>query len=94
MIYVIGLLTVLLGVSIYVNFNLYYKVFKLEKEVVNTEIHTKKVMESALRLVFTAKTEMDKIDFRGAFANDDETGFTFKALHSVVDTLAEELQKK
>lgn len=46
-----------------------------------------------LQKVRDVKLEMDIIDRRGAFKADDEVGYTFEALHEVINDLDAFIQK-
>lgn len=87
MIYIV---TGLLLVSLYINYNLYSKITPLENAISKgliLEEEFLKYYEAILILVISAKTEMDKIDIKGAFSSDDDVGFAFKVIQTAINNL-------
>ncbi len=87
MIYII---TGLLLISLYINYNLYSKITPLENAISKgliLEEEFLKYYEAILILVISAKTEMDKIDTKGAFSSDDDVGFAFKVIQTAINNL-------
>lgn len=87
MIYII---TGLLLISLYINYNLYSKITPLENAISKGLILEEefiKYYEAILILVISAKTEMDKIDTKGAFSSDDDVGFAFKVIQTAINNL-------
>ena len=83
MILSIILLVILLGISIYVNFNLLKRNEQLE-ETYNTladeyESMYEKMVEFE-EVIDLADKKLKEIDSRGSFESDDEVGFFFKEL--------------
>ena len=92
MIISIILLTLLLSVSIYINYNLLKRNEELE-ETYNTladeyETIYEKIV-SFEEVVNNTNQKLKEIDYRGSFESDDEVGFFFKELK----TLQEDLNK-
>lgn len=78
-----------------VNVNLYLKVTSLEKVLKETlDLETKFIQyyDFVLKLVIEAKTNMDRIDHRGTFKADDEVGFSFSAIHTIITNLLAEIK--
>jgi peptidoglycan hydrolase CwlO-like protein len=95
MIISIILLVVLLGVSIYINYNLLKRNESLEEtyeqladeyeEILNKMIQFEKVIESANK-------KLKDIDYKGSFESDDEVGFFFKELKGIQQDINNFLQ--
>ena len=80
--------------------NLLRQIKQLEKNINDISIDAEKIENMhvtntlfILKLVNEAKSDMDRIDYRGSFKTDDEVGFSFKALQTIIDTLSEQLDK-
>ena len=90
------LLTIFLSISIYVNYNLYTKVNTYERQINRIIIKDNeyvKYYEVILKIILEAELEMQRIDFRGSFKSDDEVGFTFNALRTCVQNLANKIKE-
>jgi len=95
MIISIILLVVLLGVSIYINYNLLKRNESLEEtyelladeyeEILNKMIQFEKVIKSANK-------KLKDIDHKGSFESDDEVGFFFKELKGIQQDINNFLQ--
>ena len=95
MILTIILLLILLGISIYANFNLLKRAEKLEEaqdliandyeDLYNKLIQFEKVIDNANK-------KLKEIDFKGSFESDDEVGFFFKELKNIQDDINNFLQ--
>jgi len=95
MIISIILLVALLGVSIYINYNLLKRNESLEEtyelladeyeEILNKMIQFEKVIESANK-------KLKDIDHKGSFESDDEVGFFFKELKGIQQDINNFLQ--
>lgn len=82
-------LFVLLGVSVYLNWNLNHKVTKLENycsDFLNT------IVDARLKIA-AAKHILEESDIRGAFASDDEVGSVFKIIKFAIDELDNQLNE-
>jgi len=95
MIISIILLVALLGVSIYINYNLLKRNESLEEtyelladeyeEILNKMIQFEKVIKSANK-------KLKDIDHKGSFESDDEVGFFFKELKGIQQDINNFLQ--
>jgi hypothetical protein len=87
MIYIV---TGLLLISLYINYNLYSKITPLENAISKgliLEEEFLKYYDAILYLLVSAKTEMDKIDGKGTFSSDDDVGFAFKVIQTAINNL-------
>lgn len=83
-------------VFIWIIYNLYIQNNKWV-EIVNQYFKKEddfiKHYQVVLNLCLEAKLNMERIDKLGAFASDDDVGFSFKLIQSTIDTLAEKLNQ-
>jgi hypothetical protein len=82
------ILTIFLLILLYVVWNLYNQVLILEKEIkkgLTLEENFIKYYEAILILLINAQGEMSRVDHKGSFSSDDEVGFCFKALKTIID---------
>ena len=92
MIISIILLTILLGVSIYINYSLLKRNEELEETYNTLADEYEAIYEKIIRfeeIVNNTNQKLKEIDYRGSFESDDEVGFFFKELK----TLQEDLNK-
>tara|TARA_B110000305_G_C19144440_1_gene495101 strand:+ start:208 stop:516 length:309 start_codon:yes stop_codon:yes gene_type:complete len=70
-------------ISIYIIWNLLRKVERLEDELNTSE----DLIESAFKDFDDALAKLKEIDRQGAFEADDESGFIFNKIKSIIDKL-------
>lgn len=70
-------------ISIYIIWNLLRKVERLEDELNTSE----DLIESAFKDFDDALAKLKEIDRQGAFEEDDESGFIFNKIKSIIDKL-------
>ena len=70
------LITLLLGVSVYANYNLVKRNEELEEQVAALQ----DVLDEIKDQVVDINTRLIEIDIRGSFEADDEVGFVFKEI--------------
>ena len=73
----------LILICIYIIWNLLRKVEKLEDEIAKSD----NLSESVLKDFNDAYSKMVKIDRQGAFEADDESGFIFSKIKSILNDL-------
>lgn len=90
------LIIILLGFFIY---NLYQQNAQLEEFIKETEKKEVKIYEDAqkyylafLHLFTEAKSQLDRVDKKGAFSSDDEVGFSFKVIKTAIDNVVVQLE--
>lgn len=90
MIISIILLTILLGVSIYINVSLLKRNEQLE-ETYNTLADEYEILYDKMvrfeNVINNANKKLKEIDFRGSFESDDEVGFFFKELKNLQEDI-------
>lgn len=87
----IVVLSILLVVSIYVNINLTKKFEKLEsmaEESVDTLLENEKFLTTLKNRLLSQQSYLRQLDRIGAFEADDETGYFFKELKSIVNDIS------
>lgn len=87
MITTIILLSVICIILAYICINLYYKNVKYEQFIGGSrEYYDSAValLERLIKLFIEAKYRMGKIEAKGSFETDDEVGFAFKLIDSVI----------
>jgi len=94
MVWVLTVVVIILG---YVCYNLYMKVSAYEK-IVNTDIdaiETRALTFYTLVMAILVNThsELKRIDKNGAFASDDEVGFTFNTILELIEQTKTQIQK-
>jgi len=77
-------LGVALLVSLYIIYNQYEKIIKLEDIVSQDYTDYDMLLNKLLKLFVSAKQKLNKIDKNGAFSTDDEVGFAFKLINTVI----------
>jgi hypothetical protein len=70
------LITLLLGASVYANYNLVKRNEELEEQVTALQ----DVLDEVKDQVVDINTRLIEIDIRGSFEADDEVGFVFKEI--------------
>ena len=87
MITTIIILSILLLVSLFIIVNLLKKVERIDEEleVISTNL------EDVVRSLLQAKSTMNKIDSKGWFKNDDETGTVFNGINDVITRVIDNL---
>ena len=88
---VIVVLSILLIASIYVNINLTKKYEKLDdmaQESVGVLIENEKFLTSLKNRLLSQQSYLRQLDRIGAFEADDETGYFFKELKSIVNDIS------
>lgn len=91
MIITIVVLSILLVVSIYVNINLTKKFEKLEamaEESVDALLENEKLLSTLKNRLLSQQSYLRQLDRIGAFEADDETGYFFKELKSIVNDIS------
>lgn len=79
----------------YVNVNLYLKISAYKKYISNSFFSKQDILNyynSLLAVVSKAEQQINRIDRKGYFKNDDETGFIFTMLQKEIDNLKERLE--
>ena len=87
MITTIVILSVLLIISLFIIINLLRKVERIDEEL---EIISAN-LEDVVRSLLQAKATMNKIDSKGWFRNDDETGTVFNGINDVITRVIDNL---
>lgn len=88
---VIMFLSITLIISIYININLIRKFDKLEEMAENSVdilMENEKFLQSLKNRLMSQQTYLRHLDRIGAFESDDETGYFFKELKSVVNDIS------
>ena len=91
MITTIVLLSILLLASIYVNINLTKKFERLEEMTENSVdvlMENENFLQSLKNRLMSQQTYLRHLDRIGAFESDDETGYFFKELKSIVNDIS------
>ena len=91
MVITIVILSILLVASIYVNVNLTRKFEKLEEMAensVDTLLENEKFLTSLKNRLLSQQSYLRQLDRIGAFEADDETGYFFKELKSIVNDIS------
>jgi competence protein ComGC len=97
MVITIVILSILLVASIYVNVNLTRKFEKLEEMAensVDTLLENEKFLTSLKNRLLSQQSYLRQLDRIGAFEADDETGYFFKELKSIVNDISLYLGEK
>jgi len=81
-------LVLLLGISVYINVNLFRKNEKME-ETIDEQF---KIMVNARNLIKESSERVKAIDKNGAFSSDDEIGWFFKSVKAIQDILSEMIE--
>jgi hypothetical protein len=85
MIYIVILLVILLGISIYANINILKKYEIAEQYNANTFLF----ISDMEKIVNEMYSELKAIDRRGSFEADDEVGYFFKTLSTIITDLSQ-----
>jgi hypothetical protein len=91
MVITIILLSILLVISIYVNINLTKKFEKIEEMAENSVdilLENEKLLTSLKNRLLSQQSYLRQLDRIGAFEADDETGYFFKELKSIINDIA------
>jgi hypothetical protein len=78
------LITLLLGVSAYANYNLVKRNEELEEQVTALQ----DVLDEVKDQVVDINTRLVEIDIRGSFEADDEVGFVFREIKEMATELS------
>ncbi len=84
------ILSVIITLSVIVNIIQYYRQVQLEKTIDTIQLDEKLYYDFFDKIcigINHSYQNLDRLDKRGAFKNDDEVGFTFKAILTVVNDL-------
>lgn len=95
MILSIILLVILLGISIYVNYNLLKRNEQLEESYNQLADEYETMYDKMVRfeeVIDNANQKLKEIDSRGSFESDDEVGFFFKELKALQENINEFLK--
>jgi hypothetical protein len=85
------LLSILLVISIYVNINLTKKFEKIEEMAENSVdilLENEKLLTSLKNRLLSQQSYLRQLDRIGAFEADDETGYFFKELKSIINDIS------
>lgn len=91
MVIMIVVLSILLTLSIYVNINLTKKFEKLEamaEDSVDSLLENERLLISLKNRLLSQQSYLRQLDRIGAFEADDETGYFFKELKSIVNDIS------
>jgi competence protein ComGC len=91
MVITIVLLSILLVISIYVNINLTKKFEKIEEMAENSVdilLENEKLLTSLKNRLLSQQSYLRQLDRIGAFEADDETGYFFKELKSIINDIS------
>lgn len=91
MVIMIVVLSILLILSIYVNINLTKKFEKLEamaEDSVDALLENERLLTSLKNRLLSQQSYLRQLDRIGAFEADDETGYFFKELKSIVNDIS------
>jgi hypothetical protein len=83
------LITLLLGVSVYANYNLVKRNEELEEQVAALQ----DVLDEVKDQVIDINTRLIEIDIRGSFEADDEVGFVFKEIKEMSAELTDAINE-
>ena len=89
------LLVILLGISIYVNYNLLKRNEQLEESYNQLADEYETMYDKMVRfeeVIDNANQKLKEIDSRGSFESDDEVGFFFKELKALQENINEFLK--
>lgn len=90
------ILSSILGICIYIIFNMYYKIKKLEELLIKSEQIEQRVV-NLIRLVAKKNIEayaiIKKIDKRGSFESDDEIGIIYKIIRNTIKDLSDQMSE-
>lgn len=87
-------LSILFLVAIYIIFNLYTKVQKLEEQIITDAVPEERaylIYDNLLKLLIRCNVELSSIDKRGTYSSDDEVGFAFKIIKGSIENLVSEI---
>jgi hypothetical protein len=87
---IIGILSLLVIVLLYTNYNLLKKNETAEDIIVNYTQYLDKIS----RVIEFSSKKIEQIDSRGTFKSDDEVGFFFNQIKELQDVLNEFIVKK
>jgi predicted Holliday junction resolvase-like endonuclease len=96
MIITLLILVVCLIVAIIAIMNLTKQVETLEDALENSSVsenYYRDIIDRMREKVLRTQVRMKETDIRGSFEADDEVGYTFKALQSIIDELNEDVNK-
>lgn len=91
MVITIVLLSIILIVSVYVNINLLRKFDKLDEMAQNSVdilLENEKLLTSLKNRLLSQQSYLRQLDRIGAFEADDETGYFFKELKSIINDIS------
>ena len=91
MVITIVLLSILLVISTYVNINLLKKFEKIEEMTDNSVdilLENEKLLTSLKNRLLSQQSYLRQLDRIGAFEADDETGYFFKELKSIINDIS------
>ena len=91
MVITIVLLSILLVISTYVNINLLKKFEKIEEMTDNSVdilLENEKLLTSLKNRLLSQQSYLRQLDRIGAFEADDETGYFFKELKSIIKDIS------
>ncbi len=80
-------------ICLYIIINQQFKLKKLLGMVTEEYSSSDLLVTKLLKLFIEAKATLSKIDKNGAFSTDDEVGFAFKLINSVIIELSFKLQE-
>jgi len=90
---IIAVLIIIIGVLVYISFNLYLKFNKLKHELtvyVDSEDRIITLLDFLLSFHTKTLNELKRVDRLGSFEADDEVGFTFKAIVAAIEGIKQQ----
>ena len=87
MIYIIIILTILLLISAYIIYNLYQKLELLEVELEKMNNNSTSFYNIIFGVLVKLHKDLTDIDHKGIFESDDDVGFVFKAIVSLIENV-------
>lgn len=91
MIYVLVGAIVLLGISLFVNYNMYKKYSTLEDIALENQKYSEETTDLLNQFktrVMSQRSYLKQLDRKGAFESDDEVGYFFKELKQIVEDIS------
>ncbi len=89
----IVLLSIVCVILIYICFNLYFKVIKLETLLEQDRAINIDLLERLVKMFLEANRRLDSIDSKKIFKDDDDVGFIFKLIRAVIVEVTDKINK-
>ena len=87
------ILSVVCIILVYICFNFYFKVIKLESLLEQDRAINIDLLERLAKMFIEAKRRLDSIDSKKIFNEDDDVGFIFKLIKAVIIELTDKVNK-